>query len=84
MVSNIESPLKKDMFDITDDIASFNCAYNSLQLNEPKCRLPKRVRIKNCTCQSTAASIFEDSRTIRRLVAKIFGGGSSGFAVDAK
>jgi selenocysteine lyase/cysteine desulfurase len=74
-------PSQRHLFDIPEDIAYFNCAYNSPQLREATNRLLTGVRGKSRPWQRTAASFFEDAETVRRLAAEIFGGDPSGYAV---
>lgn len=74
-------PSQRHLFDIPPEIAYFNCAYNSPQLNESQNRLLAGVRTKSYPWQRTSASFFEDAETIRCLSSEIFGGDPSGYAV---
>ena len=74
-------PSQRHLFDIPDDIAYFNCAYNSPQLNESQNRLLAGVRSKSHPWERTAQSFFDDAEAIRRLSADIFGGDADGYAV---
>lgn len=74
-------PSQRHLFDIPDEIAYFNCAYNSPQLNESRSRLLAGVAEKSHPWERTPASFFEDAETIRRLAAEIFGGSADGYAV---
>lgn len=74
-------PSQRHLFDIPDDIAYFNSATSSPQLNESQRRLHEGVRSKNHPWERTAQSFFEDAETIRRLSAEIFGGDADGYAV---
>ena len=74
-------PSQRHLFDIPDDIAYFNCAYNSPQLNESQSRLLAGVRSKSHPWERTAQNFFDDAETIRRLAADIFGGDAVGYAV---
>lgn len=74
-------PSQRSSFDIPDDIAYFNCAYNSPQLNESLKRLLSGVRSKSHPWERTPASFFDDAETIRSLSSSIFGGGADGYAV---
>jgi kynureninase len=67
-------PSQRHLFDIPEDTAYFNCAYNSPQLREVTNRLLTGVCGKSRPWQRTAASFFEDAETVRRLAAEIFGG----------
>jgi selenocysteine lyase/cysteine desulfurase len=69
------------LFDIPEDIAYFNCAYNSPQLNESRYRLLSGVNEKSNPWKRTAFSFFEDGETIRHLSSEIFGGESDGYAI---
>lgn len=74
-------PSQRCLFDIPDDIAYFNCAYNSPQLNESLNRLLSGARTKSHPWERSPASFFDDAETIRTLSAKIFGGDANGYAV---
>lgn len=74
-------PSQRHLFDIPDDIAYFNCAYNSPQLNESQNRLLAGARSKSHPWERTAQNFFDDGETIRRLAAEIFGGNADGYAV---
>ena len=72
---------QRKLFDIPDDIAYFNCAYNSPQLNESKKRLLSGISAKSHPWERTASSFFDDAETIRELASDIFGGDSDGYAI---
>lgn len=74
-------PSQRHLFDISDDIAYFNCAYNAPQLNESQRRLLDGVYSKSHPWERTAQSFFDDAETVRRLAADIFGGDADGYAV---
>ncbi|MBI5890846.1 MAG: aminotransferase class V-fold PLP-dependent enzyme [Nitrosomonadales bacterium] len=74
-------PSQRHLFDIPDDIAYFNCAYNSPQLNESQNRLLAGVHSKSHPWERTAQNFFDDAETIRRLAAEVFGGDADGYAV---
>jgi selenocysteine lyase/cysteine desulfurase len=74
-------PSQRHLFDIPDEIAYFNCAYNSPQLNESQNRLLSGVRTKSHPWERSPASFFDDAETIRRLSSDIFGGDADGYAV---
>ena len=74
-------PSQRQLFDIPDDIAYFNCAYNSPQLNESKNRLIAGVHEKSHPWERTAQSFFENAEIIRQLSAELFGGDANGFAI---
>jgi selenocysteine lyase/cysteine desulfurase len=69
------------LFDIPDDIAYFNCAYYSPQLNESRKRLLEGVTSKSHPWKRTPPDFFTDAETIRRSAASIFGGDSDGYAI---
>lgn len=72
---------QRHLFDIPEDIAYFNCAYNSPQLNASRVRLQAGAVGKSHPWQRTAASFFDDAESIRRLAAGLFGGDSDGYAI---
>ena len=72
---------QRHMFAIPDDIAYFNCASSSPQLNESQRRLSEGVRGKSHPWERTPHIFFDDAETIRRLSAEIFGGDADGYAV---
>jgi selenocysteine lyase/cysteine desulfurase len=74
-------PSQRELFDIPEQIAYFNCAFNSPQLNESKRRLMAGVTSKSHPWERTAASFFEDAETIRALASDLFGGDADGFAL---
>jgi selenocysteine lyase/cysteine desulfurase len=74
-------PSQRILFDIPNEIAYFNCAYNSPQLNQARKRLLAGVDSKSHPWERSVASFFDDAETIRRLSADIFGGDASGYAV---
>lgn len=72
---------QRHLFDIPDDIAYFNCAYYSPQLNESRNRLIGGVLSKSHPWERTPPDFFTDSETLRKLAAGIFGGESDGYAI---
>ncbi|MEO8102376.1 MAG: aminotransferase class V-fold PLP-dependent enzyme [Betaproteobacteria bacterium] len=74
-------PSQRHLFDIPDDIAYFNCAANSPQLNESRRRLLAGVQAKSQPWNRTPKDFFEDAETLRGLAAAIFGGDADGYAV---
>lgn len=77
----ITLPSQRELFDIHADIAYFNCAYNSPQLNESQKRLQSGISSKSHPWERTASSFFDDAETIRTLASGIFGGDSDGYAI---
>lgn len=74
-------PSQRHLFDVPEDVAYFNCAYNSPQLNESLSRLLAGAHQKSHPWERTTASFFDDAETIRRLSADVFGGDAEGYAV---
>jgi selenocysteine lyase/cysteine desulfurase len=74
-------PSQRALFDIPDEVAYFNSAYLSPQLNESRARLLSAARAKSRPWQQFAPDFFDDAETIRDLCARIFGGDANGYAV---
>lgn len=74
-------PPQRELFDIPEEIAYFNCAYNSPQLNESRRRLLAGVDTKSRPWERTPESFFVDADRIRSLSAELFGGDADGYAV---
>ncbi len=74
-------PVQRHLFDIPDDIAFFNCAYYSPQLNESRRRLFSGVDEKSHPWVRTASDFFDDGETVRDLAAQIFGGNADAYAI---
>lgn len=74
-------PSQRQLFDVPDAIAYFNCAYNAPQLIESRNRLLAGVCAKGQPWQRTPGSFFEDAETIRGLASNLFGGDADGYAV---
>ncbi len=72
---------QRHLFDIPEEVAYFNCAYNSPQLNESRDRLHLGVNTKSHPWERTRDSFFDDAETIRNLSAELFGGNANGYAV---
>jgi len=72
---------QRSLFDVPKEVAYFNCAYNSPQLNESHRRLLLGVDSKSRPWNRTADSFFADAETIRQLASAQFGGDSDGYAV---
>jgi selenocysteine lyase/cysteine desulfurase len=72
---------QRQLFDIPEDVAYFNCAYYSPQLNEARRRLLAGVHAKSRPWERTPADFFDDAERIRRLAAEVFGGDADGYAV---
>ena len=74
-------PPQRHLFDLPAEVAYFNSAYYSPQLNESRVRLSAGAASKSCPWERTARSFFQDAETIRRLSSEIFGGEADGYAV---
>ncbi len=72
---------QRHLFDVPKEIAYFNCAYNSPQLNESRERLHVGVNSKSHPWERTPNSFFNDAERIRQLSSELFEGESDGFAV---
>ncbi|MBN1855625.1 MAG: aminotransferase class V-fold PLP-dependent enzyme [Dehalococcoidia bacterium] len=72
---------QRHLFDIPEEIAFFNIAYYSPQLNETTNRLLAGVGAKSHPWERTTAQFFDDAETIRTLASSIFGGDRDGYAV---
>lgn len=72
---------QRELFDIPDDIAYFNCSYNSPLLKESTSRLHIGVDSKSHPWERTPNDFFDDAEIIRNLSSDIFGGDSDGYAV---
>jgi selenocysteine lyase/cysteine desulfurase len=74
-------PSQRHLFDIPEEIAFFNIAYYSPQLNESTNRLLSAARAKGHPWERTTDHFFDDADTIRSLVSSILGGDSDGWVV---
>ncbi|MDD2700293.1 MAG: aminotransferase class V-fold PLP-dependent enzyme, partial [Sideroxydans sp.] len=74
-------PSQRHLFDVPDDVAYFNCAYNSPQLNESLNQLISGARTKSHPWERLPESFFDDAETIRHLSSAVFGGDADGYAV---
>ncbi len=72
---------QRDLFDIPEHVAYFNCAYYSPQLNESRDRLRAGADSKSHPWERTPDDFFRDPESIRELAAAIFGGRADGYAV---
>lgn len=72
---------QRHLFDIPEEIAYFNCAYNSPQLKATRAELERGAGSKSEPWKRTVASFFDDADTIRGLAARLFGGDADGYAV---
>ncbi len=74
-------PSQRHLFDVPEDIAYFNCAYNSPQLNASRDRLVAGVHTKIHPWERTPANFFDDAETLRSLASSLFGGDPDGYAI---
>lgn len=74
-------PSQRHRFEIPREIAYFNCAYYSPQLNESRDRLLAGVRSKSAPWERLPPSFFDDAETLRGLWSRLFGGDADGYAV---
>jgi selenocysteine lyase/cysteine desulfurase len=74
-------PTQRHLFDVPRDIAYFNCAYYSPQLNESRDRLLAGVQAKSHAWTRQAPSFFDDAETLRQLWSRVYGGDVDGYAV---
>jgi len=72
---------QRHLFDIPEEIAYFNCAYNSPQLNEARARLHVGVESKSHPWERTPEDFFSDAERLRELSSDVFDGDSDGFAI---
>lgn len=72
---------QRHLFDIPAEVAYFNCAYYSPQLNESRIRLCSGVDTKSHPWERIPENFFQDAETIRRLSSGIFGGDADGYAI---
>lgn len=72
---------ERHLFDIPRDVAYFNAAYFSPQLNESRRRLIESATAKSHPWNRTTDSFFDDAETIRGLAAELFGGDADGYAL---
>lgn len=72
---------QKHLFDIPEDIAYFNCAYNSPLLKKSVTALQKGVVSKSHPWERMPNDFFDDADAIRNLAAELFGGDADGYAI---
>ena len=72
---------QRHLFDIPDDVAYFNCAYYSPQLNRSRDALLAGVQAKSRPWERTAPQFFDDAERLRALCAELFGGGADAYAM---
>lgn len=74
-------PSQRHLFDIPREIAYFNCAYYSPQLNESRDRLIAGVRAKSQAWTRVPPGFFDDAEAIRARAARLFGGEADAYAI---
>lgn len=74
-------PSQRHLFDIPREIAYFNCAYYSPQLNESRDRLIAGVRAKSQAWTRMPFGFFDDAEAIRARAARLFGGEADAYAI---
>lgn len=77
----VELLSQRHLFDVPDEVAYFNCASNSPQLNESQDRLHLGVDTKSHPWERTAEDFFDNAETIRNIASNLFGGDADGYAV---
>ena len=74
-------PAQRHLFDIPDDVAYFNVAYNGPQLRRTTEVLARSVASKGHPWERTAADFFADADTLRTRAASVLGGDADGYAI---
>lgn len=72
---------QRHLFDVPDEVAYFNTAYNSPQLNATRDRLREGADSKSHPWERKASDFFAAADTIRELASAVFGGDADGYAV---
>ncbi|MDE3154770.1 MAG: aminotransferase class V-fold PLP-dependent enzyme [Acidobacteriota bacterium] len=72
---------QRDLFDIPDDVAYFNCAYYAPLLNRSRDRFVAAAAAKSHPWERTASDFFTDGHELRRLAAATLGGDADGYAI---
>ncbi len=72
---------QRELFDIPESVAYFNCAYNSPQLKVSRDRLLAGAESKCRPWERGADDFFFNAERVRELAAALFGGDSDGYAV---
>ena len=77
---DISSP-QRHLFDIPDDVAYFNTAYNAPQLRASTEKLIAGASGKSRPWERTPNSFFDDAETVRTLASELFGGEPDRYAI---
>lgn len=72
---------QRTLFDVPEDVAYFNTAYNSPLLNASRERLIAAAEAKSRPWERTPSDFFADAERVRELAARLFGGDADGYAV---
>jgi selenocysteine lyase/cysteine desulfurase len=72
---------QRHLFDLPDEIAYFNCAYNAPLLNASRDRLLEGARGKSHPWKLTPPDFFANADAIRKLCAEVIGGDAEGYAL---
>jgi len=74
-------PSQRHLFDVPRDIAYFNCACYSPQLNASRDRLVEGAQAKSAPWTRLPQSFFDDAESLRAIWSRLFGGDADGYAV---
>ncbi|HKE47025.1 MAG TPA: aminotransferase class V-fold PLP-dependent enzyme [Rhodanobacteraceae bacterium] len=72
---------QRHLFDIPDDVAYFNAAYNAPQLRRTTEILVQSTARKGRPWERTAPDFFDDADTLRTRAAAVLGGDADGWAI---
>lgn len=72
---------QRHLFDVPDEVAYFNTAYNSPQLNATRDRLRAGADSKSHPWERKAVDFFAAAETVRQLASAVFGGDADGYAI---
>ena len=72
---------QRHLFDIPEDVAYFNTAYNAPQLKASTERLISAAAEKGRPWQRAPQDFFDDAETVRKLASEIFGGDPNCYAI---
>lgn len=71
----------RELFDVPEDVAYFNCAANSPQLRRSTAAMVEGVQRKGEPWKRKPENFFDLAEEVRTLAAQIFGGAADGYAV---
>jgi selenocysteine lyase/cysteine desulfurase len=72
---------QRHLFEIPEDIAYFNCSYNSPLLNSSRDALVAGAQSKSHPWQRLPRDFFDDAETVRVLASQLFGCDADGYAI---